>query len=54
MEALEGKEDEQAHGFQVVRRKSKRFPLVTGAREEPRSKGKVQRLCLEWDAKNSS
>ena len=53
MEALEAREDEQAHEFQVVRRKSKRFPLTTGTREEPRTKGKVQRLCLEWDAKDS-
>ena len=54
MEALEAREDEQAHEFQVVRRKSKRYPLTTGTREEPRTKGKVQKLCLEWDAKGSS
>ena len=53
MEALDAREDEQEHGFQVVRRKSKRFPLANGTREETRSKGKVQRLCIEWDAKNS-
>ena len=53
MEALEARGDEQAHEFQEVRRKTKRFPLTNGTREEPRTKGKVQKLCLEWDAQGS-
>ena len=53
MEALATREEEQAQEFQVVRRKSKRFPLTTGTREDPRTTGKVQKLCLEWDAKGS-
>ena len=53
MEALEAREEEQGNDFQMVRRKSKRFPLGAGTREDPRSKGKVQKLCIEWDARGS-
>ena len=53
VEALEAREGDNQNAFQVVKRKSKRFPLTTGMREEPRVKGKVQKLCLEWDAKGS-
>ena len=52
-EALEAREGDSQIPFQMVKRKSKRFPLTMGMREEPRVKGKVQKLCLEWDAKGS-
>jgi len=37
----------------LVKRKSKRIPLTIGMKDEQRKKGKVQKLCIEWDAKGS-
>jgi hypothetical protein len=58
VEALEARsreatDEDRGNGFQMVKRKAKRIPLTAGAKEETRVKGKVQKLCLEWDAKGS-
>lgn len=39
--------------FQRVKKKMRRNPTPNGGEEEQGMKGKVQRLCLEWDSKIS-